>query len=101
MSESEDELDMIVCRCEEITLREILQAIELGAVDITGVKRRTRAGMGTCQGKTCERLVSQILRQKLQVSPETISFATPRTPVRLVSMGVLAGREEDPLEPEE
>ena len=95
------DLDMIVCRCEEITLREVLRAIDLGARDITGVKRRCRAGMGTCQGRTCERLVSQILRQKLGAAPEAISFSTPRTPVRLVSIGVLAGREEDPLEPEE
>lgn len=101
MSESREELDMIVCRCEEITLREVLAAIEMGAVDVTGVKRRTRAGMGTCQGKTCERLVSQILRQRTKAGPETIGFGTPRTPLRLVSMGVLAGHAEDPLEPEE
>lgn len=100
MSESTD-LDMIVCRCEEITLREVLHAIEMGAVDITGVKRRTRAGMGTCQGKTCEHLVSQIIRQQTGVAPETIGFSTPRTPVRLASLGMLAGKKEDPLEPEE
>lgn len=101
MPDESPDLDMIVCRCEEVTLREVLQAIEMGAVDITGVKRRTRAGMGTCQGKTCERLVAQILRQKLGVDPATIGWSTPRTPLRLVAMGVLAGKEDDPLEPEE
>ena len=101
MSENEADLDMIVCRCEEVTLREVLEAIDMGARDITGVTRRTRAGMGTCPGKTCARLVSQILRQRLGAGPETIGHSTPRTPVRLVPMGVLAGRKEDPLEPEE
>jgi NAD(P)H-nitrite reductase large subunit len=95
----DSELDMIVCRCEEITMREILHAIEMGAVDITGVKRRTRAGMGTCQGRTCERLVSQIIRQQLGANPDLIGYSTPRTPTRLVTLGVLAGREDDVLEP--
>lgn len=90
---------MIVCRCEEITLWEVLQAIKMGAVDITGVKRRTRAGMGTCQGKICERLVAQILRQELNITPEKIGGSTPRTPSRLVSLGVLAGEEDDVLDP--
>jgi len=95
----DSELDVIVCRCEEITLREILYAIEMGATDINGVKRRTRAGMGTCQGRSCERLVSQIIRQQLGENPETIGYSTSRTPYRLVSLGVLAGEEDDVLEP--
>lgn len=94
----DSELDMIICRCEEITLREILDAIKMGATDINGVKRRTRAGMGTCQGRTCERLVSQIIRQQLGTSPEKIGTATPRMPYRLISLGVIAGEEEDVLE---
>ena len=42
----------IVCRCETITEGEILDAIHApaGARDVDGVKRRTRAGMGRCQG---------------------------------------------------
>lgn len=94
----DSDLDMIVCRCEEITLREIYHAIDMGARDITGIKRRTRAGMGTCQGRTCERLVSQILRQRLGESPEEIGYSTPRTPTCLVSLGTLAGEEGDILE---
>lgn len=94
----DSELDMIVCRCEEITLREIIEAIKMGATDINGVKRRTRAGMGTCQGRTCERLVSQIIRQQLQANPDLIGYSTPRTPYRLVRLGVLAGEEDDVLE---
>lgn len=94
----DEDLDVIVCRCEEVTLREILQAIDMGAKDINGVKRRTRAGMGTCQGRTCEKLVSQILAQRLKETPEQIGYSTPRTPYRLVSLGVLAGEEDDILD---
>ena len=42
--------DLIICRCEEVTEGEIKKAIRSGARTITGIKRRTRAGMGLCQG---------------------------------------------------
>ncbi|AOY78469.1 (2Fe-2S)-binding protein [Clostridium formicaceticum] len=82
---------MLVCRCEEVTVGEIKEAIRQGACDITGIKRRTRAGMGLCQGRTCEKLVQQILRQELGSSPEEISASTPRPPVRPVAFGALGG----------
>ena len=65
----------------------------MGATDVTGVKRRTRAGMGLCQGRTCEALVQQILRQELkgEATPESIGFSTPRTPQRPVTFGTLGG----------
>ena len=55
------EEDIIICRCQEVTRQEILDAIADGATTVDGVKRRTRAGMGLCQGKTCERLVQKII----------------------------------------
>ncbi|MGE3831751.1 MAG: NAD(P)/FAD-dependent oxidoreductase, partial [Parvibaculaceae bacterium] len=52
----------IVCHCERVTRREIEQALEgpLGARDIGGLKRRTRAMMGRCQGFYCSGAVSAI-----------------------------------------
>ena len=87
--------DMIVCRCEEVTLGQIKEAIRQGARDVTGVKRRTRAGMGLCQGRTCEKLVQAILRQELGESPEQISASTPRPPVRPISFGALCGGSDN------
>ncbi len=92
MSQNYDD-DMLVCRCEEITVGEIREAIRQGARDVTGIKRRTRAGMGLCQGRTCEKLVQAILRQELCNAPEEISAATPRPPVRPITFGAL-GRGE-------
>ena len=45
----------IVCRCESITEAEIVDALTrpLGAQDLDGIKRRTRAGAGRCQGGFC------------------------------------------------
>ena len=57
----------IVCRCETVTEGEIVDAIErpLGARDMDGIKRRTRAGMGRCQGGFCSPHVMEILAEKL------------------------------------
>lgn len=59
----------IVCRCESITEGEILDAIHApaGAVDVDGVKRRTRAGMGRCQGGFCGSKVVEILSRELDI----------------------------------
>ena len=61
----------VVCRCEEVTEAEILDAIRrpVGARSIDGVKRRTRAGMGRCQGGFCSPRVLEILCQELGISP--------------------------------
>ena len=57
----------IVCRCETITEGEILDAINApaGARDVDGVKRRTRAGMGRCQGGFCGSKVVELLAREL------------------------------------
>ncbi len=43
--------DIFICRCEEVTLSEIEQAIDEGFITVNDVKRRTRAGMGALSGK--------------------------------------------------
>lgn len=57
----------IICRCETITEGEIIDAIRApaGARDVDGVKRRTRAGMGRCQGGFCGSKVVEILAREL------------------------------------
>lgn len=57
----------IVCRCEQISEGEVLDAIRrpLGARSLDGVKRRVRAGMGRCQSGFCSPRVMQLLSQEL------------------------------------
>lgn len=87
--------DIIVCRCEEITAGEIRDAIRnKKATTVTEVKRRCRAGMGLCQGRTCEKLVSRILSEELGKSPDMITGSTDRPPVRPTTFGELAGTRE-------
>ena len=65
----------IVCRCEVVTEAEIRDAIRrpVGARSIDGVKRRTRAGMGRCQGGFCSPRVVEILCEELGLSPLEIT----------------------------
>ncbi len=65
----------VVCRCETITEGEILDAIRApaGARDVDGVKRRTRAGMGRCQGGFCGTRVVELLARELKVPQEEIT----------------------------
>lgn len=60
----------IVCRCENVTEAEIREAIRrpVGARDLDGIKRRTRAGMGRCQAGFCSPRVLEILAEELGVS---------------------------------
>lgn len=70
--EKDNSFGRIVCRCETITEGEIIAAIRApaGARDVDGVKRRTRAGMGRCQGGFCGSKVAEILARELN-SPIT------------------------------
>lgn len=61
----------VVCRCETVTEAEIRESIRrpVGARDVDGVKRRTRAGMGRCQAGFCTPRTVQILAEELGISP--------------------------------
>ena len=57
----------IVCRCETITRAEIVEAIHnpLGVCTVNGIKVRTRASMGRCQGGYCETRITAMIREEL------------------------------------
>ena len=63
----------IICRCETITEGEIVEAIRRGATTVDGVNRRTRAGMGRCQGGFCGPRVMDILARELNLPMEEIT----------------------------
>ncbi len=69
----------IICRCEEISEGEILDAIRKnpGAVDVDGIKRRTRGDMGRCQGGFCLPYVTEILSRELGIPMEQVSKKGP------------------------
>lgn len=82
--------DLVICRCEEITRGEIKTAIRNGIQTLNGIKRITRAGMGLCQGQTCQQLVTRILAEELGLSAAEIDPTTARGPVRPLRLEVFA-----------
>jgi len=81
---------MLICRCEEITEEEIRQAIRDGADIIDAVKRRTRAGMGLCQGHTCTKLIARIISEETGKPLSEIKLPNVRPPVRPISVRLLS-----------
>jgi glycerol-3-phosphate dehydrogenase len=65
----------IVCRCEQITEGEIVRAIRENppAKNIDAVKRRTRAGMGRCQGGFCQPYVAELIARELNIPLEKVT----------------------------
>ena len=63
----------IVCRCEEVTEREVLTAIDRGARTLDGLKFRVRAGMGRCQGGFCTWRCMQMLAERLAIRVEDVT----------------------------
>ncbi|MEE1012947.1 MAG: NAD(P)/FAD-dependent oxidoreductase [Clostridia bacterium] len=65
----------IICRCETVTEGEIIEAIRTNPRprDLDGVKRRTRAQMGRCQGGFCMPYIVNLLSQELQIAPEEVT----------------------------
>lgn len=82
-----------ICRCEEVTKEEILKAIEEGATTIAGIKKRTHAGMGLCQGRTCRKLIAGMLSGVKE--PAAIWPPTARPPVRTAKISEYIKGEEE------
>ena len=67
----------MICSCEEVTKAEILQAIHnpLGVSTMTGIKYRTRAMMGGCQGGFCQMKIENFIEQELGTEPEDVRYS--------------------------
>jgi len=79
--QQDHEYGRVICRCEVVTLAEIKDAIHrpLGATTVDGVKRRTRAGSGRCQGGFCSPRVLEILASELKKDIRKIAKASEKS----------------------
>jgi sarcosine oxidase, subunit alpha len=86
--------DLIVCRCERVSLADIKEVIRSGVRDMNEIKALTRAGMGACGGKTCSSLILRAF-QELGIDPQQVTPNVQRPLFVEVSLGVLARAQED------
>ncbi|ABN69123.1 BFD domain protein (2Fe-2S)-binding domain protein [Staphylothermus marinus F1] len=72
---------MIVCRCENVSLANIEEAIDKGYTDLESLKRYLRIGMGPCQGRYCLVLTAKILARKTGKKFEELFMPMNRPPL--------------------
>ena len=65
----------IICRCEKISEGEIVEALHTNPrpTDLDGVKRRTRSGMGRCQGGFCSPYVVELIARECGIPYEDVT----------------------------
>ncbi|UCF09975.1 MAG: FAD-dependent oxidoreductase, partial [Candidatus Bipolaricaulota bacterium] len=86
--------EIVVCRCERVTVREIRALIAGGCRDVNEIKAVTRAGMGACGGKTCAALILRLFREA-GASAEEITENVRRPLFVEIPLGAFAGVEGD------
>lgn len=79
-----------LCRCEEITVGETLEAVRDGAVHVNEVKAWTRVGMGRCQGRMCGPALSHLVARVTGRPVTDTGVFTPRPPAKPVPLAALA-----------
>ena len=82
--------DTLICRCEEVSFAAIEEALSEGMTGIGAVKRRTRVGMGRCQGRYCAPALDQLLADRFGRPRDAFSGFAPRVPVKPVAIEDLA-----------
>lgn len=82
---------VLVCRCEDVTLHELDDAVARGHRDIESLKRYTGFGTGWCQGKGCVALCARLLAER--GGDASMPF-TPRPPFHPLPLAHLAGLAE-------
>lgn len=82
--------DTMICRCEDVRAGDIDEALAAGIALPRGLKLRTRAGMGLCQGRTCAPAVQHRIAEKAGLPLAELPMATVRVPLRPVSLAALA-----------
>lgn len=81
----------IICRCEEILSAEVAAALAAGAASVNDVKRRTRAGMGVCQGIFCVPAIAAMVAESTRMPIAAVAPMTARPPLRPIPLEALAG----------
>jgi bacterioferritin-associated ferredoxin len=82
--------DTIVCRCEEVTAKDILDSVAIGATGPNQLKAYRRTGMGPCQGRLCGLTVTELMAESRGKSPEEIGYYRLRSPVKPITLAELA-----------
>ena len=86
---------VIACHCTGHTIADVRDAISAGARSVDDVKRQAKVGMGLCQGRDCQRVVTRALELDGEVDVATLHAMRPRPPVRPITARAMYAGEVD------
>lgn len=78
--------DTLICRCENLRLQDLEAALADGHPSIGTLKRRTRLGMGACQGRYCAPVAAAMIAERDGHAVNELSFFAPRIPLKPISI---------------
>ncbi len=78
--------DIIICRCEDVSLEDLHNVLEEGYTTFEDIKRILRVGMGPCQGNSCGLLVQREIAKFLKVPLKEVKIHTVRPLITGVKM---------------
>ncbi len=85
--------ETVLCRCENIKVKDVRKAVGEGVRDVNELKIVTRCGMGPCQGRMCGPALAEIMGAELSLSPDKVGMMTIRPPLKPIPLEEVAEME--------
>jgi NADPH-dependent 2,4-dienoyl-CoA reductase/sulfur reductase-like enzyme len=82
--------ETIVCRCEEVTAKQVRDTADLGCEGPNQMKAFLRCGMGPCQGRLCGLTVTELIAVQRGTTPTEVGYYRLRPPVKPITLAELA-----------
>jgi thioredoxin reductase len=90
-----DDPDVVLCRCEAVTVAKLREAVQLGGRDPNRAKLLTRCGMGPCQGRMCGPTIGSVIARETGRPVREVGPYRIRIPVRPVPLALLADLQDE------
>jgi thioredoxin reductase len=87
--------ETLVCRCEEVSAAQVVEAAKLGVTGPNQMKSFLRCGMGPCQGRLCGLTVTELIAATRGVTPEEVGYYRLRPPIKPVTLAEFAAMPKD------
>jgi NADPH-dependent 2,4-dienoyl-CoA reductase/sulfur reductase-like enzyme len=82
--------DTLVCRCEEVTAKQVRDTADMGCEGPNQMKAFLRCGMGPCQGRLCGLTVTELIAVQRKTTPAEVGYYRLRPPVKPITLAELA-----------
>jgi NAD(P)H-nitrite reductase large subunit len=94
LSDQLAERDTLLCRCESVSREAIEAAVDDDVEHVGAIKRATRAGMGSCQGRYCGTILAGVSSRRSGGAIGEFSLFSPTAPIKPTRIGSLAGERD-------